>query len=69
VEKYDPTYNVVFRMFKTKDATQLAHITTKKSFASWFDAEGTFVKKPFDNWLGDNVISVEAQLKSGKKKK
>jgi Microsomal signal peptidase 25 kDa subunit (SPC25) len=67
VEKYDPTYNVVFRMFKTKDATQLEHITTKKSFANWFDAEGTFVKKPFDNWLGVNVIGVEVLLTSGKK--
>jgi hypothetical protein len=44
-------------------------VTTKKGFNEWFDVEGTFVKKPFDNWLGDNIISAEKQLVAGKSKK
>jgi hypothetical protein len=69
VKKYDPTYNVVFRAYKKSDITNVAHVTTKKGFNEWFDVEGTFVKKPFDNWLGDNIISAEKQLAAGKSKK
>jgi len=60
---------VVFRAYRKKEYTKVAHVSTSKTFASWFDEEGTFVKKPFDNWLGDNVIELEKQLTSGKKKK
>lgn len=69
VKKYEPTYNVVFRAYKKSDITNVANVTTKMGFNAWFDVEGTFVKKPFDNWLGDNVISVEKQLAAGKSKK
>ena len=69
MKKNDPTYNIVFRVYKTSDVTNLINITTKKSFADWFDTEGTFVKQPFDKWLGVNIISAEKQLASGKKKK
>ena len=68
MKKYDPTYNVVIRVYWADDVTKLAHTTATKSFASWFDTEGTFVKKLFDNWLGDHVIKVETQLTSKKKK-
>jgi len=64
----------VFRAYRpseyTKtDNTNIANITTSKSFAAWFDTEGTFVKKLFDNWLGDNIINAEKQLASRKAKK
>lgn len=68
-KKYDPTYNVIFRAFRTSDVTQFAKVEAKDSFAKWFDVEGTFVKKPFDNWLGQNIVKAEVQLTSGKKKK
>lgn len=69
MKKYDPTYNVVFKAYRTSDPTKLAHVSTKGKFANWFDSEGTFVKKPFDNFLGDNIIATETQLTTGKKKK
>jgi hypothetical protein len=69
VKKYDPTYRVTFRAYRTSDVSQLAKVEAQESFAKWFDAEGTFVKKPFDNWLGQNIIKAEVQLTSGKKKK
>jgi len=64
----------VFRAYRPSEYTKtgntkVANTTTKKSFAAWFDAEGTFVKKPFDNWLGDNITNAEMQLVSGKVKK
>ena len=69
MKKYDPMYNVAFRAYKKSDITNVANVTTKKGFNDWFDVDGTFVKKPFDNWLRDNVISVEKQLVGGKSKK
>ena len=69
VKKYDPTYNVVIRAYRTADVTNLAHVTAAKGFRSWFDAEGMFVKKQFENWLGENVLKAEKQLISGKAKK
>jgi hypothetical protein len=69
VKKHDPMYNVVFRAYNPKDITNVANVTTKKSFAAWFDTEGTLVNKPFDNWLAENVVNVEKQLESGKTKK
>jgi hypothetical protein len=68
VKKYDPTYNVVLRAYKKSDITNVANVSTKKGFSEWFDVEGTFVKKPFDNWLGDNIMGAEKQLAAGKKK-
>ena len=62
-------YRVVFRAYKKKQYTNVAHVSTSKMFAAWFDEEGTFVKKPFDKWIGDKVIEVEKQLTSAKKKK
>lgn len=69
MKKYDPTYNVVIRAYRTGDVTNLAHVTVAKEFASWFNTEGTFVRKAFENWLGENVIKAEKQLISGKSKK
>ena len=69
VKKYDPTYNVVLRAYKPADATKVAKVTVKRSFAEWFDTEGTFVKKPFEKWLGENAANVEKQLAEGKRKK
>ena len=69
MKKYDPTYNVVFRASKPSDKTMIANVTAKQSFGAWFDSEGTFVKKPFENWLGENVASAEKQMVSGKRKK
>ena len=69
VKKYDPTYNVVIRAYQTADVTNLVNITAAKGFASWFDVEGTFVKKPFENWLEENVTKAEKQLIFGKTKK
>jgi hypothetical protein len=69
IKKYDPTYKVVLRAHKTADKANIATITIKKSFADWFDTEGTFVKKPFDDWLGQNVVGAEKQLASGRRKK
>ena len=69
VKKYDPTYNVAFRAYRASDSQNQVRIDTKKAFASWFDVEGSFVKKPFDNWLGENIIDVEKRLGSGKLKK
>ena len=69
MKKYDPTYNVVIRAYQSADVTNLVNITTAKGFASWFDVEGTFVKKPFEDWLGENIIKAERQLISGKAKK
>lgn len=69
VKKYDPTYNVAFRACRTPDSQNKVSIDTKKAFASWFDVEGNFVKKPFDNWLGENIVDVEKRLGSGKPKK
>jgi hypothetical protein len=69
VKKYDPKYNVTIRAYQSADVTNLAHVTAAKGFGSWFDAEGTFVKKQFENWLGENVIKAEKQLISGKAKK
>jgi hypothetical protein len=69
VKKYDPTYNIALKAYKTKDVTDLTHLTAKDGFQKWFDVEGTFVKEPFDNWLGTHVISAEKALTSGKKKK
>jgi len=47
----------------------VANVTANKSFGAWFNAEGTFIKKPFENWLGENVVKAEKQLASGKGKK
>ena len=69
VKKYDPTYTMVVRAYETADVTQLATITTKESFTNWFDVDGNFLKKPFDSWLGQNIIKAETQLLSNKKKK
>jgi len=69
VKKYDPTYNIVIKAYKSKDVSGLTHLTANERFEKWFDAEGTFVKKPFDNWLGTHIISEEKALASGKKKK
>jgi hypothetical protein len=69
VKKYDPMYNVVIRAYQTADVTNLVNIPAAKGFASWFDAEGTFVKKPFEDWLEENVIKAEKQLISRKVKK
>jgi Microsomal signal peptidase 25 kDa subunit (SPC25) len=69
VKKYDPTYNVVLRAHKAAIKTNIATVTIKKCFADWFDTEGTFVRKPFDDWLGQNVLSAEKQLAPGKRKK
>jgi hypothetical protein len=69
VKKYDPTYNVVIRAYQTADVTNLVTIPTANSFATWFDAEGMFVKKPFEDWLEENVIRAEKQLISRKVKK
>jgi hypothetical protein len=44
-------------------------VSVKKGFADWFDEEGTFVKKPFDNWLGSNIIEAEKKLVAAKSKK
>jgi len=69
VKKYDPTYNLVLKAYKTKNVSDLTNLTAKEGFEKWFDVEGTFVKKPFDNWLGTHVISGEKALASGKKQK
>jgi len=69
VKKFDPTYNVTFRVYRTSDVTQFVKIDASQSFTKWFDREGTFVNKPFDNWLGHNIVQAEVQLTSGKKKK
>jgi hypothetical protein len=68
-KRYDPTYHVTFRVYRTSDVSQFVKIDAKESFTKWFDEEGTFVKKPFDNWLGQNIVRAEVQLTSGKKKK
>jgi Microsomal signal peptidase 25 kDa subunit (SPC25) len=44
-------------------------VSVKKGFADWFDEEGTFVKKPFDNWLGSNIVEAEKKLVAAKSKK
>ena len=59
----------MLRAYKKSDMTNVANVTAKKGFNEWFDVEGTFVKKRFDKWLGDNVVSVEKQLVAGKSKK
>jgi hypothetical protein len=71
IKKYDPTYNATFRVYRTKgkDITELVKVKSSKSFANWFDVEGTFVKKPFQTWLADNVKKAEKLLVQGKKKK
>ena len=69
VKKFDPTYNVTFRVYRTSDVTKLVKIDASQSFTKWFDREGTFINKPFDNWLGQNIAQAEVQLTSGKKKK
>lgn len=69
MKKYDPTYNVVLRAHKMQDMKDITTITIKKIFADWFDTEGTFVKKPFDDWLSQAVLSAEKQLGQGKRKK
>jgi Microsomal signal peptidase 25 kDa subunit (SPC25) len=67
--KYDPTYNITFRVYKKSEVTNVANVTAKKGFADWFDEEGTFVKIPFDNWLGTNIIEAEKKLVAAKSKK
>ena len=69
VKKYDPIYNITFRLYKKSDISNAVSVTTKKSFGGWFDEEGAFVKKPFDNWLGINIIEVEKKLTAGKERK
>ena len=69
MKKYDPTYNITIRLHKKSDISIVANVTTKRSFADWFDEEGTFVKKPFDDWLGVNIVEAEKKLAAGKRKK
>ena len=69
MQKYDPTYNITIRVHKKPDISNVANVTTKRSFADWFDEEGTFVKKPFDDWLGVNIVEAEKKLAAGKRKK
>jgi Microsomal signal peptidase 25 kDa subunit (SPC25) len=69
VRKYDPTYNTTLRLYKKSEITNVANVSAKKAFADWFDEEGTFVKKPFDNWLSINIIEAEKKLVAAKSKK
>lgn len=69
MKKYDPTYNIAIKAYKSKEVSDLTHLTAKDRFEKWFDAEGTFVNKPFDNWLGAHIVSAEKALVSGKKRK
>ena len=68
-KKYDPTYNITFRLYKKSNISNIANVTTKRSFADWFDDEGTFVKKRFDDWLGVNILEAEKKLAVEKRKK
>jgi hypothetical protein len=75
VQKYDPTYNITVRVYKKSEVKNksevptVANVTAKKAFADWFDEQGTFVKKPFDNWLGSNIIEAEEKMVAAKSKK
>jgi Microsomal signal peptidase 25 kDa subunit (SPC25) len=69
VKKYDPTYNIDFRLYENWVASGAANVIDKKSFAEWFDKEGTFVRKPFNTWLGINIVELEKKLVAGKRKK
>jgi hypothetical protein len=69
VKKYDPTYNIDFRLYENWFALGAVNVIAKKSFADWFDEEGTFVKKPFDTWLGVNIVELEKKFVARKQKK
>ena len=51
--KHTPIYNVIVR-YKTPSGKE----ETKKlsaPFTRWFDADGCFVAKPFQNWLASEI--------------
>jgi hypothetical protein len=47
----------------------VANVQAKKAFADWFDEGGTFVKKPFDKWMGSCILEAEKKMVTAKLKK
>lgn len=63
-QKHDPTYRLTVKVTSSRTATPRT-LEVSSPFTRWFDTDGYFVAKPFQQWLASEIDIVgEADPKS-----
>lgn len=53
-QKYDPTYRLTVNVSSSRTATPRT-LEISSPFTRWFDTDGYFVAKPFQQWLASEI--------------
>ncbi len=53
-QKYDPTYRLTVNVSSSRTTTART-LEISSPFTRWFDADGYFVAKPFQQWLASEI--------------
>lgn len=53
-QKYDPTYRLTVNVSSSRTATRRT-LEISSPFTRWFDTDGYFVAKPFQQWLASEI--------------